>query len=134
MISDKYDFFLFEIISNSHWVHIENQNIGSKMWDEPGYDNSVKYGIIYDVIISKFNYVTDQDSIDQCGEETTWDQNVWDLPVIYLLTIFMGNPDITHSRKLLIVINVHYKSYVKPHKVHVNPPYFYRGFQSKHTQ
>ena len=81
MISEKYENVVFEIIPNSHWIQIANQNIGSQMRDEPSYDNAVKYVIICDGIISKLNCVTDQENIDQRGDKTTWEQNVWDLPV-----------------------------------------------------
>ena len=81
MIPDNYDNIVFEIVFNSHWIYIDNQNIGSQMCDETGYDNAVNYGMIYYGIISKLNVVTDKDNINQHGDKTTREQNVWDLPV-----------------------------------------------------
>jgi hypothetical protein len=86
--------------------------------------------MLYDVIISNLNAITEHAEADQCGDETSWGHSGYGEAGSGLAGRIMGKPGITRGGQIGISSDVSRcrpRAYVHRHKLHERPKGFVEG-------
>lgn len=123
-----YDKYIAEAFTKTRWLELKrvyklNSNSAAKKKGEPGYDPAYKFDMIYDVIVSNVNSITDLACLDLTGDETTYAHMGYGEPFSGLVCRIMGKPGVTRGGQIVIVLDsdrLRPRAYIHRHKCHNN--------------
>ena len=110
--NSMFDSYIADAITNTWWRQLKSvYKICLNSCEESQrtsnlYDPAYKFRYIFDVIVHNTNQITEEASLDLCGDETTWGFNGFGERGAGLLTHILNKPGVTKGGQVVLLTDV----------------------------